>query len=159
MRLKGLRRQIAELKSKHADLDFENLLRITPVGAISIIVGPTCSDGWNWYDTDRVQHDETHEGVLLARREAERDHRVYRESHPGHEQLRTSSHFASGQACVNRRISNSGAPAVSQRWASLEHVPAEELSEEQALLLKTVQAEDIFLSVGKGIRESMKLLA
>ena len=29
-----LRRQIAELKSKHADLDFEKLLRITPVGAI-----------------------------------------------------------------------------------------------------------------------------
>ena len=50
-----LRRQIAELKAKHADLDFENLLRITPVGAISIIVGPSCSDGWNWYDNDRVQ--------------------------------------------------------------------------------------------------------
>ena len=130
-----LRRQIAELKSKHADLYFENLLRITPVGAISIIVGPTCADGWNWYDTDRVQHDETHEGLLLASREAERVHRMYRESHPGHELFRTSSQFANGKACVSRRVPNSGAPAISQQWASLEHIPAEELSEEQRLLL------------------------
>ena len=79
-----LRRQIAELKAKHADLDFENLLRILPVGAISIIIGPSCSDGWNWYDNDRVQFVAAREGELaVAGRKAEPDHCTYLASyHP-----------------------------------------------------------------------------
>ena len=35
-----LRRQTAELKAKHADLDFENLLRISPVGPFQFLLGP-----------------------------------------------------------------------------------------------------------------------
>ena len=154
------------MKSKHADLDFENLLRITPVGAISIIVGPSCSDGWNWYDNDRVQFVAAREGELFAGREAERDHRTYLAfSHPMNEQLcineqlRTSSHQASKQACTYRRATNSGAPAVSQQWAALVHTPAEALTDEHNLLLKHCKQE-IFFSFGdQGIRMSIKLLA
>ena len=151
-----LRRQIAELKAKHNDLDFENLMRITPAGAVSVIVGPTYSDGWNWYDNDRVQFATTREGmVLLARREAERDHRMYQAiSHPMNEQLcideqfPTNSHLASKQTCTYRRANNSGAPAVSQQWAAMVHTPADALTDEQNLLLKTVQAEDLFVCGG-----------
>ena len=111
------------------------------------------SDGWNWYNSDRVQ--------FVAGREAELDHRTYlASSHPVNEQFRTSSHHSSKHACTDRSITNSGAPAVSQQWAAMVHTPTEELSEEQTLLLKTVQAEDIFSLGGQrdqGVHEISSL--
>ena len=141
-----LRRQIAELKAKHSDLDFENLVRITSTGAVSIIVRPSCSDGWSWYDNE----------AQPAGNDAAHKPMSYLSSSPHvSEQPREQ---ASKHTCTDRRATNSGAPGVSQRWAAMVPTPIDELSEEQVLLLKTVQAEDIFLSGGKGIRESTTFL-
>ncbi len=49
-----LRRQISELKVLRSDVDFEQLVRATSSGAVSIIVRPPLSscDPWNWYDDE-----------------------------------------------------------------------------------------------------------
>ncbi len=50
-----LRRQISELNAKFSDLDFENLVRATSSGAVSIIVRPPLrSDPWHWCDDENV---------------------------------------------------------------------------------------------------------
>ena len=49
-----LRRQISELKALNSDLDFEQLVRATSSGAVSIIVRRPLSscDPWRWYDDE-----------------------------------------------------------------------------------------------------------
>ena len=54
------------------------------------------------------------------------------------------SSFALVRIKTDRRVTNSGAPAVSKRWAAMVPTPAEALTDEQTLLLKSVQAEDTF---------------
>ena len=50
-----LRRQIAELKAKFSDLDFENLVRATSSGAVSIMVRPPLSSyPWPWHNDESV---------------------------------------------------------------------------------------------------------
>ena len=66
-------------------------MRITPTGAVSIIVRPPCSDGWSWCDDDCVQFAGREAERQLAGREAEHAHRTYlASSHPVNDQLRTS---------------------------------------------------------------------